>query len=77
MVTAMNSPSPYTPAPHPVTVTDIDIPFGRMVVLILKFMLASIPAVILMYAIMAAVGLLAFGLLGGLGALTQHLKLPN
>lgn len=73
----MNSPNPYQPTPHPVTVTDINIPFGRLVVLILKFMLASIPAIILMYAIMAAIGLLMIGLLGGLGALSQGIKLPH
>jgi hypothetical protein len=47
------------------------------VVLILNFMLASIPAIILMYAIMAAIGLLMIGLLGGLGALSQGIKLPH
>lgn len=51
------------------TVTDIDIPFGRMVMIILKFMLASIPAVLLFYLIMIPVFLLFSGMLGGCAAL--------
>lgn len=51
------------------TVTDIDIPFGRMVMIILKFMLASIPAVLLFYLIMIPIFML-FGVgLGGCAAL--------
>lgn len=51
------------------TVTDIDIPFGRMVMIILKTMLAAIPAVLLFYLIMIPIFLL-FGLgLGGCAAL--------
>lgn len=37
--------------PNQTTITDIDIPFGRLVVIILKFMLAAVPAIILFYAI--------------------------
>ena len=52
-----------------VTLTDIDIPFGRMVGIILKFMLASIPAVLLLYLVIFGIALL-FGLgLGGCAAL--------
>jgi hypothetical protein len=72
----MNSQPPSS-IPQPVTVTDINIPFGRLVGLILKIMLASIPAVLIMYAIMAAIGLLFVGLLGGLGALSQGFKLQH
>lgn len=36
-----------------VSITDINIPFGRMVMIILKWMLASIPAAILMWCIVA------------------------
>ena len=72
----MNSLPPSS-IPQPVTVTDINIPFGRLVVLILKTMLASSPAVLIMYAIMAAIGLLFVGLLGGLGALSQGFKLQH
>lgn len=51
------------------TVADIDIPFGRMVMIILKFMLASIPAVLLFYLILIPI-LMLFGVgLGGCAAL--------
>lgn len=54
-------------------ITDIQIPFGRMVTIILKWMLASIPAIILMYLVMFAIMVvfaLVFGVgLGGLAAL--------
>jgi hypothetical protein len=54
-------------------ITDIQIPFGRMVAIILKWMLASIPAIILMYIIMFAIiatFAVVFGVgLGGLAAL--------
>ena len=36
-----------------VTITNIDIPFGRLIVIMLKMMLASIPAILIMYAAMA------------------------
>ena len=51
------------------TVTDIDIPFGRMIIIILKLMLASIPAVLLLYAVIFGI-MLVLGLgLGGCAAL--------
>ncbi len=53
------------------TVTDIDIPVGRMVMIILKFMLASIPAVLLFYLIMIPVFLLFGAGLGGCAALVS------
>lgn len=68
--------TPTPPAPAPVyqpasggvvvnngVITDIQIPFGRLVVLILKFYLASIPAAII---IMILIGLL-FGCLSAIG----------
>jgi len=55
-----------------VTIGDIDMPFGRIVVFMIKWMLASIPAMIIMYIIFAAVfgffALIFGGLLGGMGA---------
>jgi hypothetical protein len=38
-------------SPSSVTVRDIDIPFGRLVAVLLKLMLAAIPAMILFYLI--------------------------
>lgn len=53
---------------QPVTITDVDIPFGRMVVIIFKFMLASIPAVILFYLLTFFLMLMFGGLFAGLSA---------
>lgn len=55
------------------TITDIDIPFGRMVMIILKAMLAAIPAMLLFYLIMIPIFLL-FGL--GLGGCAALFSLP-
>jgi hypothetical protein len=46
------------------TITDIDIPFGRLVVIMVKLMLAAIPAIIGFYAILGLIAYLsvvAFG----------------
>jgi hypothetical protein len=56
----------------PTTITDIDIPFGRLVAVMLKVMLASIPAVIILYAIMFAFALILMGVLGGGTALFNN-----
>ena len=51
---------------QPVVVTDIDMPFGSMVVFMVKWALASIPAII----VLAVIGILSFivitGILAGL-----------
>ena len=49
-----------------VTIVDIDIPFGRLVVFIIKWMLASIPAVIIFMIIMAIISAIFGGILGGI-----------
>ena len=59
---------PLPGQPHRTVVTDIDIPFGRLVAVILKFMIASIPAIICLYAIMGAILLVVMMVFGGLGA---------
>jgi hypothetical protein len=46
-----------------VTVTNIDIPFGRLVGIILKIMLAAIPAILLLYAVMFGLGFDGFAAL--------------
>lgn len=46
------------------TITDINIPFGRMVAIILKWMFASIPAILLMYLIMGIFALIMMALFG-------------
>lgn len=71
----MNTPS------TPVNITDINISFGRLVVLLLKIMLASIPAVLVLYtmiAIFAVIVMLVFGMSNGLlDHLGQTMRLPN
>ena len=52
-----------------VSVVDIDIPFGRMVIIILKWMLASIPAMLVMYAFMGLIWLFIVIVFGGLAAI--------
>lgn len=53
----MNNLSENTPIRLSVTLKDVDIPFFRMVVIILKWSLASIPALILLWTILFFVGL--------------------
>ncbi len=50
-------------------ITDVRIPFGRMVMIILKIMLASIPAVLLVYAVVFGILLLCGAGIGGCAAL--------
>lgn len=52
-----------------VTIVDIDIPFGKMVGIILKWSLASIPAMILLWAIIMIVLAIFGGILGGIGSM--------
>ena len=52
-----------------VTLVDIDIPFGRMVAIIIKWSLASIPAMIILWILFMLVAVLFGGLLGGIGSL--------
>ncbi len=55
-----------------VVLTDVRIPFGRMVMIILKFMLASIPAVLLLYAVIFAIMLICGVGIGGCAALLSQ-----
>ncbi len=52
-----------------ITVTDIDIPFGRMIGIILKLMLASIPAILLFYLVFFGIALLIGIFFGGFATL--------
>lgn len=55
-----------------VVLTDVRISFGRMVMIILKLMLASIPAVLLLYAVIFGI-MLIFGVgIGGCAALLSQ-----
>ena len=48
------------------TITDINIPFGRIVAIIIKWMLASIPAIIILYVVMAFIMLGVITIFGGI-----------
>ena len=48
------------------TLTNIDIPFWRLSGIILKFMLASIPAILLLYLVVGFISVAAMALFGGL-----------
>ena len=55
-------------APHRVAIADIDIPFWRMVVIIIKWAFASIPAVIIISIIFGIIGaILGGGMMAILG----------
>jgi hypothetical protein len=57
-------------APHRVAIADIDIPFWRMVAILIKWAIAAIPATIvisIIFGVIAAiVGLLFGGMFGGM-----------
>jgi hypothetical protein len=53
-------------APHRVSMADVDIPFGRMVVLIIKWTLAAIPAMIILSILFAIVGALLGGIIAAM-----------
>ncbi|MEA2098300.1 MAG: hypothetical protein U9P70_04500 [Patescibacteria group bacterium] len=49
---------------HEVVVTDIQMPFGSMVVFMIKWAIATIPAAIILFIL----GVILMGILGGIGA---------
>ena len=53
--------------PREVTVTDIRIPFWSMVVLMVKWALAAVPALIILIAIGGAISFALHALFGGAG----------
>ena len=65
-----NDPEPPA-APHRISIADVDMPFWRMVVLIIKWTLAAIPAMIILTVLFALVA----GLLGGI--IAAMFGLPN
>lgn len=60
-----------TPPENRIVVNDVDIPFSRLVVIVLKLMLASIPAIILFYIIILGIALGIVAIFGG-GAALLH-----
>ncbi len=50
-----------------VTVADVDIPFGRLVMLFITWTLAAIPALIVVWFALGLIIMLVMGLFGGFG----------
>lgn len=65
----LNQPEPESGGTNGVVLTDVQIPFGRMVMIILKWMLASIPAALLMWLALLLLTLVFGAGLGGCAAL--------
>jgi hypothetical protein len=61
-------------APHRVAIADIQIPFWRMVAIIIKWTLASIPAIIIVSLIFAVIGAVVGG---GIWALFGNISIPG
>lgn len=59
-----------------ITIKDIDIPFFRLVAIMLKIMLASIPALILFYVLCFIVLMTFVAIFGGGAALLNGLGRP-
>ena len=62
-------------APHRIAIVDIDIPFWRMVAIIIKWAFASIPAVIIITIIFAILGAVVGAIVGILGLSIPSVKL--
>ncbi|HWP16550.1 MAG TPA: hypothetical protein VNM46_13065 [Xanthobacteraceae bacterium] len=62
-------------APHRIAIVDIDIPFWRMVAIIIKWAFASIPAVIIISIIFAIIGAVFGVIVGMMGLSIPSMKL--
>jgi hypothetical protein len=69
-------PLPNSPrnesAPQRISVVDFDMPFGRMVVFMIKWAFAAIPALIIIWAVVFTVFFILALFFGGIAALSQH-----
>jgi hypothetical protein len=54
-------------APHRVAIANIDIPFWRMVAILVKWSLAAIPATIILMILFTVIAFVIIGALGWLG----------
>jgi len=61
-------------APHRVAIADVDIPFWRMVMIMIKWTFAAIPAVIIVSIILGIIGAV---LGGGIVAMLGGLNIPG
>jgi hypothetical protein len=65
-------PSAFPPAPQRISVVDFDMPFGRMVVFMIKWAFAAIPALIVIWTVVFVCLIIFATFFGGLAALSQH-----
>jgi hypothetical protein len=66
------NPSAFPRAPQRISVVDFDVPFGRMVVFMIKWAFAAIPALIVIWPVVFICLLIIAGFFGGIAALSQH-----
>lgn len=59
-----------------VTIRDIDVPFWRIVMILVKWSIASIPAMIILMLLLALVGAIVGGVLGLIGVQIPELPAP-
>lgn len=57
-----------------VVVTDIKMPFGSMVIFLVKLSLASIPALLIIYAVMFGLTIILVLFFGGIGPMTEMFR---
>jgi len=62
-------------APHRVAIADVDIPFWRMVAIIIKWAFASIPAIIIISIILTVLGAAVGAIVGMLGLSIPSIKM--
>ena len=70
----MNTLPPLPQQQQTTTFTDVHIAFGRLVAILLKLRIASIPALICFYAIIGAIAMAFLLVFGGLGAVLSGLN---
>jgi hypothetical protein len=60
-----------------VTIRDIDVPFWRIVLILVKWSIASIPAMILLVLLLALAGMLVGGILALFGVTIPEVPVPT
>ena len=58
--------------PQRISVVDFDMPFGRMVIFMVKWAFAAIPALIIIWAVVVFLLLIVGSFFGGISALSHH-----
>ena len=66
-----------TDGSNPVTIRDIDVPFWRIVTILVKWSIASIPAMIVLMLLLALVGAVVAGVLRLIGLQIPDVPTPT